>query len=73
MFAELHSDINSLKSVLFHLTGQPDSKRVDQQKSKVELFHKLNSYVSQVINTRFTKKGAKIIVMLTNFTLSEAK
>jgi hypothetical protein len=27
MFAELHSDINSLKSGLLHLTGQPYNKQ----------------------------------------------
>jgi hypothetical protein len=37
MFAVLHSDINSLKSGLLHLTGQPYCKRVDQQKSKMEI------------------------------------
>jgi len=38
MFALLHSDINSLKSGLLHLTGQPFfAKRVNQQKSKMEL------------------------------------
>jgi hypothetical protein len=37
MFAVLNSDINSLKSDLLHLTGQPDGEKVDQQKSKMEL------------------------------------
>ncbi len=27
MFAALHCDINSLNSVLFHLTGQPNSQK----------------------------------------------
>jgi hypothetical protein len=27
MFSTLHSDINSLKSGLLHLTGQPNSQR----------------------------------------------
>jgi hypothetical protein len=37
MFAVLHSDINSLKSGLRHLTGGFIAKRVDQQESKMEL------------------------------------
>jgi hypothetical protein len=40
MFAVLHLDINTHKSYLLHLTGQAKSiaaKRVDQQKSKMEL------------------------------------
>jgi hypothetical protein len=40
MFAVLHSDINSPKSVLLLFIGQHKSrgdKRVDQQKSKMEL------------------------------------
>jgi hypothetical protein len=34
MFAVLHSDINSLKSGLLHLTGQPHSKKCRSAKVK---------------------------------------
>ncbi len=43
MFAALYSDINSLKYGLLHLTGRSNSQKVDQQKSNMELFQKLNS------------------------------
>jgi hypothetical protein len=36
MFAVLHADIDSLKSGLLYLNGQPYCKSVDQQKSKME-------------------------------------
>jgi hypothetical protein len=34
MFAALHSDINSLKYGLLHLTGQPDSRKGRSAKVK---------------------------------------
>jgi hypothetical protein len=34
MFAVLHSDINSLKSGLLHLTGQPNSPKCRETKVK---------------------------------------
>ncbi len=51
MFAVLHSDTNSLKSVLLHLTSQLKSrtaKRVDQQKSKMELETKFLGTISSI-------------------------
>ncbi len=43
MFAAIYSDINSIKSCLFHLTEQPDSPKIQYRKSKMELFQRLNS------------------------------
>ncbi len=34
MFAALHSDINSLKSGLFHLTGRTNSQKGREEKVK---------------------------------------
>ncbi len=49
MLAVSHSDINSLKSGLLHLTRQIKNravKRVDQQKSKMELETKFLGTIS---------------------------
>jgi hypothetical protein len=50
MFAALPSDISYLRSTLLHLTGNPNCQH--QQKSKMELFQKLNSQeLSQLMDT----------------------
>ncbi len=40
MFAAGHSDINSLKSALFHLTGQPNSQngRANVREGSISVF-----------------------------------
>jgi hypothetical protein len=51
MFAALHSDINSHKSGRLHVTGQRKSrgaKRVDQEKSKMELETKALGTISMI-------------------------
>ncbi len=52
MFAILHSDINSLKSGYFIQQANLIPKRVEEQKSKMELCQELNSWgLSQLIDT----------------------
>jgi hypothetical protein len=53
MFAELHLDINSLKSGVFHLTGQPYCKKSRSAKVKdgiinLILAHKYQTAVEMV-------------------------
>jgi hypothetical protein len=57
MFAAMNSDINPLKSGLLHLT----SRRVDQQKSKMELFWKLIFLeLSQLIDIFGTNQASSV-------------
>jgi hypothetical protein len=52
MFAARHSDINSLKYGLLHLTGQSNSQKGKSAKAKMELFHKLAFWeLYQLIDT----------------------
>ncbi len=55
MFAVLHSDINSHKSGLLHLTVQPYFKGVDQQLSNLELQTALGIFL--LINTNIMLGG----------------
>jgi hypothetical protein len=59
MFAELHSDINSHKSGLLHLTSQPYCKKSRSAKVKdgiINLFLR-NNLIDQYSNSPETKSG----------------
>jgi len=54
MFAELHSDINSPKSSLLHLTGQPYWKKSRSAKVKDGI---INLFLKNNLIDRYSGKG----------------
>jgi hypothetical protein len=65
MFAELHSDINSHKSSLLHLTGQPYWKKSRSAKVKDGMITYFVGTIS-LIDTPGNTEGGSITVPLTS-------
>jgi hypothetical protein len=67
MFAVLHSDINSLKSGLLHLTGQPYCKKGSSAKVKDGI---INLFLRNYFIDRYTNHGTRLHVMFGDWSFS---
>jgi hypothetical protein len=65
MFAVLHSDINSLKSGLLHLTSQPYCKKCRSAKVKDRILNLiLRNCLVDRDNVKFYNKGQSFVAVL---------
>ncbi len=76
MFAVLHSDINSLKSGLLHLTGQPYCKKCRSVKVKDRIInlilrnYLIDRYTAYIILTCFMQLAFNLSIRVTDSYLS---